>query len=312
MDALALQKLNAADFPRLLTVQRRRSQVLDAIGALAGGLASAKISNVELGRIRTELSSLVESAWESQVMEPFLYSGRYQSLSESDRAFLDGFRVYGLHDVLAAHRKLESSRVNSPVAVVVRQVLDEAIVLARAARDLKQFVVKRNQLPTATKPLDNPNKIVRTCACCFRDIAVVSSRNMAHHGYARPAPGFQTSSCPGIGFPPLEVSSAGLTWLAASIKNTRASLVKEKDKLPKITQITTPARAGHKCVVVNIGDPGWDKAKAHRLAQITSGIATIDAQLPYLQDKLSQWRQTETSPGQPVLSGKQRPPGGKP
>ena len=42
---------------------------------------------------------------------------------------------------------------------------------------------------------------------------------MAHHGYRRTGFGFQTASCPGVNFKPLEVSTEGLEWLISSVRN---------------------------------------------------------------------------------------------
>ena len=56
----------------------------------------------------------------------------------------------------------------------------------------------------------NPNKIIRTCSCCFREIALSKSGHMVHHGFQRPGDGYQTDSCFGISYKPLERSNEGL------------------------------------------------------------------------------------------------------
>lgn len=88
--------------------------------------------------------------------------------------------------------------------------------LALAVADLKNKVVK-GRAPNSTPKTLNPNKIIKTCPVCFRPIAV-KNKLMAHHGYERPGYGWQTPSCPGTRFEPLEVSSAGLEWLISTLR----------------------------------------------------------------------------------------------
>ena len=86
-------------------------------------------------------------------------------------------RVNGLDTTGSARPPYASSRVRSFAA--------EALPLAEAVVSLKDKVVKGRAPSTGPAKPVNPNKIVKTCPCCFRQIAVTDG-TMAHHGYQRP------------------------------------------------------------------------------------------------------------------------------
>jgi len=77
-----------------------------------------------------------------------------------------------------------------------------------------------------------------TCQCCGRQI-FAQAGSIAHHGYERPGYGWQTASCMGAKYPPLQVDRARLADLIVALKQMivdaeadRAKIVAEKVKLP--------------------------------------------------------------------------------
>lgn len=210
-------------FPILRSIQSTPARLDAAIEQVVAGVQSGAIRNVILQDVKFTLSRIVDEAWKKLVSEPYFNAGKWREQSEDVQALHDGISIMGLHDVIAASKKLAKSKATGPAVDAMRTYCAEVLPLSQAVASLKEKVIKGRAPSTGPAKPENPNKVLKTCPVCFRPIAVLRGK-MAHHGYQRPGQGRQTASCPGIRFKPLEVSSEGLKWLIAALRERLATL----------------------------------------------------------------------------------------
>ncbi|GAA5666001.1 hypothetical protein Brsp07_04510 [Brucella sp. NBRC 14130] len=274
-------------FPSLRAAARRPDQFDAAVYAIADGVAFGSIRNIVLKDAKDTISRAVDDGWEKAVQDPFFFAGRYQQQPEAVYQFYNSFTVMYLHDMLSVSKKLAKTKLDGAAIDAMRAFVAEALPLAEAVASLKDKVVKGRAPSTGPAKPVNPNKIVKTCPCCFRQIAVTNG-TMAHHGYQRPGYGWQTASCPGVRFKPLEISNEGLLWM---IETTKTSLAKDRaaladsDKLESIT----PLRGE----TVRVGETGWARQLAIYIAGLESTIRQAKGWLSVLEKRLAEWRPSE-------------------
>lgn len=192
----------------------RGQRIMDAIDTLNRAVEEKHIYNVHYQDMKyplaRELFDSVGKKWQDWLLSP---EGR--KLEDKDRDLWQDlyYNVVSMHDVIGwpitALNKLRKIKGHDPVMDEMKKDLDQLAPIALMYKEVKPYVVK-GRVPSGKPPApENPNKRVRTCGCCFRAIATSKDGTMAHHGYQRPGDGWQTASCPGIHFKPLEESNAG-------------------------------------------------------------------------------------------------------
>lgn len=280
--------LHPDHFPSLRAAARRPDQFDKAVYAIADGVASGSIRNIVLKDAKDTLSRAVDAGWEKAVEDPFFFAGRYQQQPEAVYTFYSSFTVMYLHDMLAVSKKLAKTKLEGAAIDAMRTFAAEALPLAEAVASLKDKVIKGRAPSTGPAKPVNPNKIVKTCPCCFRQIAVTDG-TMAHHGYQRPGHGWQTASCPGIRFKPLEVSDEGLVWLVGATEKRLSDL--RSDLGAADTYTTLPYRlASRQIVQIDPTDTRWPRTLAIYKANLESDIRFVEADLSHLRKRLEEWR----------------------
>ncbi|RYZ36120.1 MAG: hypothetical protein EOP49_32895, partial [Sphingobacteriales bacterium] len=247
-----MNKLNPQRFPLLRAAARNPRRFDIAIENIAEGTAAGSIRNVRLNDAKSVLSNAVNEAWKKQVSDPFFCAGKWDSQSEDVQDLNARVSVYGLHDVISASKKIGKSKATGAAMDAMKGFIVEVLPLALAVADLKGKVVKGRAPSSAPAKPVNPNKIIKTCPVCFRPIAV--KKLMVHHGYERPGYGWQTPSCPGAKFEPLEVSSAGLEWLISTL---REELQRVEELLRNRFTIESVKIRNEGCVTKD--SPEWSK-----------------------------------------------------
>lgn len=261
-----------------------------AVEAVSAAMSLGKIRNAVLVDAKSVLSSAVDHAWTTHVSEPHFY-GKMDTHPQPVRAVYDSILIRGLHDVIAARRKLAKSDATGLAVDAMRALVAEVLPLALAVASLKDHVVM-GRAPSAgpAQPI-NPNKVIRTCAVCFRRVAVVSKKGtMAHHGYTRPGFGRQTGSCPGIGFRPLEVSSEGLEWLIAwqrDLLARAAAALTTRDSKPEWF-LHRRSLGGNLERIVR-SDPLWPNLFNAFVARLEREISVLTYEIPRLETRLAEW-----------------------
>ena len=282
--------LTLEKFPLLRAAARSPSRFEIAVERVLAGIEAGSIRNVAYQDVKYEAGQAAADAWSKHVASPFFHCGQWETLPPDVNELYDSIMILSLHDVIATAKKVARSKATGPAVDAMRAFCAEALPLAEAVASLKDKVLK-GRAPSAgpSKPV-NPNKVVKTCPVCFRAIAVVGG-TMAHHGYTRPEMGWQTASCQGIRFKPLEVSSEGLQWLIAAL---RERLEARKQAYAK--RATHPeflmARQGRNGAAVKVmrDDPLWPQLFARHVGELRSEIAAIEHDLPRLDKMLADWK----------------------
>ena len=285
-----LQIHDVEKFPSLRAAARRPSRFEIAFERVLAGIEAGSIRNVDYQDVKYEVGQAAADAWRKHVASPFFHGGQWEKLPPDVNELYDSITILSLHDVIATAKKVARSKTQGPAADAMRAFCAEVLPLAEAVASLKDKVVK-GRAPSAgpSKPV-NPNKVVKTCPVCFRSIAVLAGR-MAHHGYTRPEIGFQTASCEGIRFKPLEVSSEGLQWLIEALRKRL-----ESRKLAYAERATQPeflmARQGHNGAAIKVmrGDAQWPQVFTRHVVELRAEIAAIERELPTLDKMLADWK----------------------
>lgn len=277
-------------FPLLRSTQISPVRFDAAVEQVVAGVESGEIRNAVLQDVKFTLSRIVDEAWNKLVSEPHFYSGKWEKQPEDVQALYNNISIMGLHDVIAASKKVTNSAATGLAADAMRAYCAEVLPLSQAVASLKDKVIKGRTPSTGPAKPENPNKLVKTCPVCFRQIAV-QQETMAHHGYRRPGHGRQTASCPGIRFKPLEVSSEGLEWLIATLRMRLADL---KDAYAN--QATRPeslmAKRSYngKAEKITRDDPLWPRLFARHIREIESEMGSLERELPKLDKMLADWK----------------------
>ena len=286
-----MNTLNPQGFPILRAAARRPERLDAAIESIAEGTAVGVIRNVTLNDAKSLISRAVDDAWKKHVSEPFFYAGKWESQPKDIQELNDSLLVYDLHNVISASKKIGKSKATGAAIDAMKDFVAEVLPLALAVAALKSKVVKGRAPSSAPAKPVNPDKIIKTCPVCFRPIAV--KKLMVHHGYERPGYGWQTASCPGVNFEPLEVSSAGLEWLITTL---RARLQHTEESLSNrfaVETLSVPNKA-HRTkepnfVEINKSSPDWSKHFELYVYRLESEIKRLTNELQWLDKKLANW-----------------------
>jgi hypothetical protein len=189
------------------------------------------IRKVEFEGMMYYLNRAADEVWKKVVCEQFCWNQKYKELSISGRKLHSDIMIMGLINIRAAGKKIIASKkscygwnkVDAEMITAMNSVIDEFMPIVDMVEKLKKSEkIVKGRKPAEPKPVD-PNKDIKTCPCCFRQIAVIRgagkmSGKMAHHGYERPGSGWQTDSCMGVDYQPLEISTDGLVAYISALK----------------------------------------------------------------------------------------------
>lgn len=278
--------------------ERASQRFAAAVRGLRIGLEQQAIRKVELDDAKRALGLAFEKAWEREVAAPFFHAGRFEQQPQEVRDLYWSMSASSLHGAISMQKKLDKAGLQGPVAEAMSRVLAEALPLAEAAAELKPLVVKgRAPNPAPPPPKEHKNG-TGTCSCCFSGIAITDAGRMAHHGYRRPGWGVQTSSCEGVRFPPLEVSTEGLEWLIETRRSDLERTGARIEALPDLGVIHSmqKTRAGHVRRVTHPGDPDWDRMKASYARELEQRREALTRDVAFLQEELGKWAGPSEAP----------------
>jgi len=279
-------------FPILRGTLGNTEQFDKAVEQVFEGIDAGSIRNVVLQDAKFILSRIVDRAWDEYIDVAYFDAGRWKEQPKAVQALHSSILIMGLHDVISANKKINRAEATGPAVEAMRAFCAEVLPLSLAVASLKDKVIKGRAPNTGPTKPENPNKITKTCAVCFRSIAVQRGGKMAHHGYKRPQPGWQTSSCPGIRFKPLEVSSEGLEWLIDTLRKELAGYVSSYDRQDTYPEYLL-AKRERKGPAEKIyrDDPLWPAIFKRHVAQLESWIERLKREIPNLEKKLAAWKQ---------------------
>lgn len=267
----------------------RKNLKIIADATIHGGLRKVVYED-----IKHMLSRLVDEAWKDCISETFFY-GHGDMKDQQLQELYWSISVMSLHDMLSTKKKLEKSKVIGKEIDAMRAFASEVHPLAVAMAALKATLVKGRAAPDPARAaaMANPDKIVKTCPCCFRQIAIIGEL-MAHHGYERPGGGFQTSSCIGTRFKPLEVSRKGLEYVFDLETKRLAGLNVARKEAPKRTEISELNWRTKKLVTVTpIDGHKWTQAMARLISDLDSDLRFCTSIVNDLTVAMEKWAKTE-------------------
>lgn len=284
------------DFPLLCAAARSPSRLEAAVTTIAGAVEAGEIRNVALQDAKSTLSNAVHDAWGRFVNDRHFSGNAWRdgSMTEALQELYYKVNVYGLHDVHAAAKRVAATKIEGPAVDAMRALLQELLPLAQAVTGLKDKVVK-GRAPVAPRPPANPDQLRMSCGCCQRPIAVMGGEptgRMAHHGYERPGHGWQTASCPGIKFMPLETTDDGPRYMLAmridQVRREEAALA----RCPELTELSVLVRErGVKSLRKITRDmPDWKQTFDSHVWGIESDIRGLKSEINRLRRIVLDWR----------------------
>lgn len=284
-----MSEMTPESFPLVRGALRNTRSFDAALEVILDGDAAGSIRNTAWKDAKDTLSRAVYETWPRLVNEPHFH-GRYAELSKDLQDLYNGVLVMGLHDVISTAKKVAKTKATGPAVDAMRAFCDEVLPLSLLVASLKDKVVKGRVASDAPAKPVNPNRIEKTCPCCMRGIAVVRG-TMAHHGYQRPGHGWQTASCAGVQFEPLEVSPKGLEYV---VRTLRAQLeANQKAFAERATQpeylLGKRERKGPMERIAR-GDPLWPRLFSAHVVELEYSIRVLRADLPPLEKMLAEWQ----------------------
>lgn len=268
--------------------ERRRNQVIEALKTIEKAKEDNSIRNVVFKEIKDIFNRACYESVSNLCPKYDFDTERSYDLQN----FYDDVNLNSLHDVISTSKKVKKMKERDETVDFYGKFTDELIELALTMKDLSGKVVKgRDPSKAAAKPV-NPNKIVKTCGCCLRQIAIGKDKTMVHHGFERPGDGYQTDSCPGINFKPLEASKAGPEYMVSIISQT---IKDENEKLEKIkvaTELTEKIGYGE-WVIVKKDEARFPSLLSYRISEKEYKINGLNRDLESFKKIVKEWKQKE-------------------
>ncbi|WP_454914435.1 hypothetical protein [Variovorax gossypii] len=289
-------RMEPADFPLLRASARRLERLDQAISTIAEAVAVGGIRNVTLQEAKSTLSTAVSDAWSRHVVNKH-FSGdawREGAMTDGLRDLYYRINVYGLHDVHAAAKRVATTKETGPAVDAMCALMAELLPLAVAVTGLKDKVAM-GRAPAPPRPPANPDQLRMTCGCCTREVAVLGGTptgRMAHHGYERPGEGWQTASCPGIGFMPLETTDDGPRHLKDSYQRRLVTVRHNLEQTPGLTTLTVlvTVRGVRSLKVITPADEAWPRAHAAQVAKFKQEIAALRLGIEHMTQTIANWK----------------------
>lgn len=266
-----------------------KQKTIDAIKVIEEANATGSIRNVVYNDIKDTLNRACYRA--DKKLNP---DYNYEECSYDLRAFIDNVGyIDSLHSIIALRKKVEKMKERAPLVVYYDRFSSDLLDLALMMKDLKSKVVKGRDPDKKPAPPANPNKIVKTCGCCLRHIAIGKDKTMVHHGFERPGDGYQTDSCAGISFKYLEISDDGPRHM---VKTISEMIEKENQNLENFKAAKTFSFLNYnkKWTTINEGDHGFDSYKENMISRQTYHIKALERDLETFKKIVKEWKPTET------------------
>lgn len=270
-------------FPELFagTPEARHARITAAISLIEDGAAGSRsVRTVEFKEANQAVSFYIAG----------LFNGH---LSKDDAKGLDFWSKsntpMNLHEIIGFHSRVSKVQSDGSRYIIrCKTIADELMPLAVKAAQLRPNLTKGRDTSKQTR--DNPDKIGKTCPCCFRPIAVDDTTGkMVLHGYKRPGHGYTLGRCFGVGFPDLETSSEGLIAFIAFIEQSMLRDKSALDRQDDRTEIEFTARDNpRETHVVRKGDPDFPRHLESIKDKLRLQIASHSHQIRILKTKLTE------------------------
>lgn len=202
--------------------------------------------------------------------------------------------VSSLHDIISAHKQVSKVKNRShPYVIAFQAITDELLELALEVKEMKNHLVK-GRAPSTKVVIENPNKIVRQCPCCLREIAVGKKGLMVLHGYQRPGDGEVYGSCFGVNFEPVERSDNGFKFMVKYFKDNIKITLESIENIKKAkTLIGDYNKKTNKLEEFKEGEVSFKIEKERRLSRSEYHLKRLKEDLETFENLLENWVKKE-------------------
>jgi len=297
--------MDQSDFPIINSFENLSARLGRILEAINSAKDLGQIRNAKLKELRRSLLYLLDLFWTEHIRNRYIFGGKMDNLLPFLREFYYGLNVMSIKTVMSIARKVDKFKAEYVIkhkqnqsdkddemviefVSAVEAFIVEAIPLCRAVEELSSVAINGREPSTSTVVI-NPNKIVKTCPCCLRQIAVGQDGNMVHHGFKRTGQGYQTQSCVGIRFKPLEESTEGLEWMVDSLKSQLARTEERIENKDNIQSFGVSDRSG-KLTVISRGDENWDSRFRVYIEGLKSEARYLTRDIKNMSNVLTEWK----------------------
>lgn len=150
---------------------------------------------------------------------------------------------------------------------------------------------KQEHIPGGSSVRDLTNTGI--CAVCFKNVKLRHGY-IVDHGYKRPGIGYHVGLCPGVRWPPYEISFEGTQnyidkYLLPNLKNQQKIL----DDILNDNVETITTQRGSKKIEITSNDPSWDRALKYYKIQTENNIRYLKKDIAEMKQKVHEWKFTE-------------------
>ncbi len=178
-----------------------------------------------------------------------------------------------------------------------REFLAACLPLAQVMEVLKTKTVKgRKPLSPekqAVKAAQLAAKDLKTCACCFREIARYPNGLIADHGYMLPPRWGKTASCPGRQFRPLEVSDDGLKYMVELLTRRCDESEKAIAGMPARTKLHLKTYSNKLGDEIGPDDKRWKQTYDAYIEEFTRDLKDDTRAKKEFEQRLASWKPSE-------------------
>jgi hypothetical protein len=271
----------------------RMARVRQALGALLPAVREGSIYNSEFVDLKQVLDRAYDEAVETLTGTDFHTYWMPDKITKSPKGILRD-TLGGSTGVRGSIFNLKKiAKLQGPEVEAARAFFLACIPMAQILETLKAKVIKGrkpNPEAAARKAAQNANKTIKTCACCFRSIAVLGNGKIADHGYQLPGIDMKTSSCPGQKFKPLEVSDEGLRYMVELLTGRIAQLEERIVTPPNVLYKPTFSKRQGLGDPIPKDTPEWNARLKQHIAGLKAELAATTDRLHEFQKHLTSWK----------------------
>jgi hypothetical protein len=127
------------------------------------------------------------------------------------------------------------------------------------------------------------------CSVCYGSFIADHADGVVMHGYTRPGDGCIYGSCPGVGFPCLEVSPDGaVNYLENILRPTLAKAEKNLAAVDTLDTVVVPTY-GRKITTVNRGEVGFEKAVEALRFRLEGDVKALKQDVAMFVRRVAEW-----------------------
>jgi hypothetical protein len=259
---------------------------IDILGMIESAIEAGVIYNADFTELKNAANRKLEAGYHAAVVEPYLavdYDVRNAYPQGINDLYYSAYpQIHTLNARDKTITKLEKEHGDHWMVKAAREYLELVRPVIVDLNKVKALVVK------GRKPSDQPRKTPErtlentgTCAICGRNVKLNSNGKIVDHGYTIRY-GFQQGNCFGVGWAPIEVSSAGA---AAYVKALETFKARQEESLPKAIEAAEALALKQK----SFEDTREERAVRHAPSNIESQIRYLGRDIEAYTKIVDQW-----------------------